>query len=133
MIIDIINIVKHESFDPYALLFYITYLLLLSVEYALGKKVILFGYISIYLLLLMRGFIKIIFMVLLSVFFIIFDSEVFINLGLYLKQNKNTIYSISNIFIFFSQDIFLWLIIDRFSPNYIPFAYIFKQISDFLI
>ena len=132
MIIDIINIVKHESFDPYALVFYIIYLLL-SVEYALGKKVILFGYISIYLLLLMRGFIKIIFMVLLSVFFIIFDSEVFINLGLYLKQNKNTIYSISNIFIFFSQDIFLWLIIDRFSPNYIPLAYIFKQISDFLI
>ena len=81
----------------------------------------------------MRGFIKIIFTVLLSVFFIIFDSEVFINLGLYLKQNKNTIYSISNIFIFFSQDIFLWLIIDRFSPNYIPLAYIFKQISDFLI
>ena len=133
LIIDIINIVKHESFDPYALVFYIIYLLLLSVEYALGKKVILFGYISIYLLLLMRGFIKIIFMVLLSVFFIIFDSEVFINLGLYLKQNKNTIYSISNIFIFFSQDIFLWLIIDRFSPNYIPLAYIFKQISDFLI
>ena len=132
MIIDIINIVKHESFDPYALVFYIIYLLL-SVEYALGKKVILFGYISIYLLLLMRGFIKIIFTVLLSVFFIIFDSEVFINLGLYLKQNKNTIYSISNIFIFFSQDIFLWLIIDRFSPNYIPLAYIFKQISDFLI
>ena len=97
LIIDIINIVKHESFDPYALVFYIIYLLLLSVEYALGKKVILFGYISIYLLLLMRGFIKIIFTVLLSVFFIIFDSEVFINLGLYLKQNKNTIYSISNI------------------------------------
>jgi len=133
LIIDIINIVKLESFDPYALVFYIIYLLLLSVEYALGKKVILFGYISIYLLLLMRGFIKIIFTVLLSVFFIIFDSEVFINLGLYLKQNKNTIYSISNIFIFFSQDIFLWLIIDRFSPNYIPLAYIFKQISDFLI
>ena len=107
MIIDIINIVKHESFDPYALVFYIIYLLL-SVEYALGKKVILFGYISIYLLLLMRGFIKIIFTVLLSVFFIIFDSEVFINLGLYLKQNKNTIYSISNIFIFFfSRYIFM--------------------------
>ena len=40
---------------------------------------------------------------------------------------------ISNIFIIFLKNLFLWIIIDRFSPNHFPLALILKEIIGFIL
>ena len=105
----------------------------LAVEYSLGKRVILSGYISIYLLLVIRGLIKIIFVIIFSLFMYILDIEnYFINIG-YCFKGIRLLYFILNIIIYFFENIFIWIIIDRFSPNHIPLAIIFNQIFNFII
>ena len=132
-IIDLINIIYNNSFDGYFLLFYSLSLIILSVEYAFSKKILLYGYISIYLLLVMRGFIKFILSIILSLIILLIKKEIFIDIGIFLKGTKNILFFFLNIFTYFFEVIFLWLIIDRFSPNYTPFALILKHISDYTI
>ena len=56
----------------------------------------------------------------------------FINIGYCLKGIR-LLYFILNIIIYFFENIFIWIIIDRFSPNHIPLAIIFNQIFNFII
>ena len=60
LIIDLIDVFYLKTFEGYIYLFYPFSLIFYSIEYALGKKAILYGYISIYLLILKRGIIKLI-------------------------------------------------------------------------
>ena len=106
--------------------------LFLTIEYSLGKKVILYGYISIYLLLVIRGLIKFIFVDIFSLFMYIYDKDNIKNTIVFL-QGTRFLYFLSVIISSFFENIFLWIIIDRFSPNHIPFAIILNQIATFIM
>ena len=133
LIFDIITINNDETIDGYIYLFYPLNYLSFAVEYCFGKKVILYGYISIYLLLVIRGLIKVIFVSIFSLFLYVFYEENFFKNVSYCLQGIRIFYFLLNIIIYFFESIFLWIIIDRFSPNHIPLAICIKQIVDFII
>ena len=133
LIFDIITINNDETIDGYIYLFYPLNYLSFAVEYCFGKKVILYGYISIYLLLVIRGLIKVIFVSIFSLFLYVFYEENFFKNVSYCLQGIRIFYFLLNIIIYFFESIFLWIIIDRFSPNHIPLATCIKQIVDFII
>ena len=133
LIFDIITINNDETIDGYIYLFYPLNYLSFAVEYSFGKKVILYGYISIYLLLVIRGLIKAIFVSIFSLFLYVFYEENFFKNVSYCLQGIRIFYFLLNIIIYFFESIFLWIIIDRFSPNHIPLAICIKQIVDFII
>ena len=133
LIFDIITINNDETIDGYVYLFYPLNYLSFAVEYSFGKKVILYGYISIYLLLVIRGLIKVIFVSIFSLFLYVFYEENFFKNVSYCLQGIRIFYFLLNIIIYFFESIFLWIIIDRFSPNHIPLAICIKQIVDFII
>ena len=133
LIFDIITINNDETIDGYVYLFYPLNYLSFAVEYCFGKKVILYGYISIYLLLVIRGLIKVIFVSIFSLFLYVFYEENFFKNVSYCLQGIRIFYFLLNIIIYFFESIFLWIIIDRFSPNHIPLAICIKQIVDFII
>ena len=62
--------------------------LFLTIEYSLGKKVILYGYISIYLLLVIRGLIKFIFVGIFSLFMYIYDKDNIKNTIVFLQGTR---------------------------------------------
>ena len=110
LILDLIYIIKLNLNEGFAYLFYPLNYLFLAVEYSLGKKVILYGYISIYLLLIMRGLIKIIFVGIFSLFMYIFYKEKYLeNISVCLQDIKVFLF-LSNIIVYFFENIFLWII-----------------------
>ena len=133
LIFDLITIINEKAIDGYIYLFLILNYLFLAVEYSLGKRVMLYGYISIYLLLVIRGLFKIIIGIIFSLFLYIFDKEKFFGNMSYCLEGIKLFYFLFNIIIYFFESIFLWIIIDRFSPNHIPLAILIKQIVDFII
>ena len=54
-------------------------------------------------------------------------KEVFIDIGYFFTESKYIWLMIGSIFSRFFLSIFLYLIIDRFSPNYYPIVLIFKE------
>ena len=48
-------------------------------------------------------------------------------------QDIKLLLFLSNIIIYFFDTIFLWILIDRFTPNYIPLAIIINGYIDFII
>ena len=133
LIFDLITIINEKAIDGYIYLFLILNYLFLAVEYSLGKRVMLYGYISIYLLLVIRGLFKIIIGIIFSLFLYIFDKEKFFGNMSYCLEGIKLFYFLFNIIIYFFESIFLWIIIDRFSPNHVPLAILIKQIVDFII
>ena len=93
---------------------------------------ILYGYISIYLLIVLRGLIKFIFVGIFSLFMWLFDKENIKNIIAFL-QGTGFLYILSIIILSFFKSIFLWVIIDKFSPNHIPLIMIFDEIVTFII
>ena len=133
LIFDLIIIFYYSKFDGYAYIFFSFSLFFLSVEYSLGKKVILYGFISIYFLFMMRGLIKLALTAILTVIYFYTNKTHLINLSIWLRSIDLILLNISNIIVTFFEGILLWIIIDRFSPNYIPLALIFKEISDYIV
>ena len=133
LIFDLIIIFYYSKFDGNAYLFFSFSLFFLSVEYSLGKKFILYGFISIYFLFMMRGLIKLALTAILTVIYFYTNKTHLINLSIWLRSIDLILLNISNIIVTFFEGIFLWIIIDRFSPNYIPLALIFKEISDYIV
>ena len=136
LVIDIINSIKGENrkqqFDPNTFYIYPLYIIFLSTELSYGKIVILEGFISVYLLMIIKGAIALVFVLIFSLIVYIANKEnnIFKGIG-YLISNFIWLV-IANIFSHFLENLFLWLIIDRFSPNYNPFAIIFQEV-DFCI
>ena len=95
-------------------------------EYAYGKKIFLHGFISIYLLLIIRGLIVLFFVLLFSLILFLADknNETFSKMGIFFTSVKYIFLMIANIFANFFSTLFLWLLIDRFSPNYFPLGLI---------
>ena len=82
LIFDLIIIFYYSKFDGNAYLFFSFSLFFLSVEYSLGKKVILYGFISIYFLFMMRGLIKLALTDILTVIYFYTNKTPLINLSI---------------------------------------------------
>ena len=79
LVIDIINSIKGENrkqqFDPNTFYIYPLYIIFLSTELSYGKIVILEGFISVYLLMIIKGAIALVFVLIFSLIVYIADKE----------------------------------------------------------
>ena len=133
LIIDIVNIFKFNLIDGNIYYFFALSIIFYCNEYALVKKIFLYGYISIYFFMLIKGAIVLIFVLIFSLIMFAAKKEVFIRIGFFLTHKKYILLIIARIFSTFFLSMFLWLIIDRFSPNYLPFSLIFNEIIYFIV
>jgi len=133
LILDIILSFEHELVDGKFYIFILASIIFYSIEYSYGKKLLLYGFISVYLLLLLRGVFKLVLVVLLSIFLVIFKRDVFSGIKYFITGPKYALLVVSNIVGKFFLSLFLWLIIDRFSPNYFPLALIFHETFFFIL
>jgi len=60
-------------------------------------------------------------------------KDIYPRIGFFLTNTKYILLIIAKIFTNFFVSLFTWLIIDRFSPNYFPFAIIFNEICYFIV
>ena len=131
LIIDIVySIPKNKlkpRFDPNLFYIYPLNIIFHSFELSFGKKVILEGFVSVYLLMIIKGSITLVFVIIFSLIILIAKKEIFSNMEIFFTKYIWLIFV--NIITHFLEDLFLWLIIDRFSPNYNPFAIIFQEVS----
>ena len=132
LVIDLCNFFLHESFEPHLFLLRSLHLLFYCLEYIYGKKVILYGYISIYLFMIIKGFIKLILFILLTIILLIVKKEYLEVIPFLLTHTKYIILIIVYIILYFFLSLFLWMIIDRFSPNHTPLILILEELVNFI-
>ena len=125
--IDILNISLKNSFDGKMYILYAFCIIFYFVEYTYIKKFLLYGYISIYILMIIKGLLFLFLVLLFSLIMFLAKKEVFIDIGYLFTESKYIWLMIGSIFVKFFLGLFLWLIIDRFSPNYYPIVLIFKE------
>jgi len=113
-------------FYPFNIIFY-------SIEFSLGKKIFLFGYISIYLLMIIKGLIVLILSLIFSLIILLADKNVFIRIGFFFRDKKYIGLIIAKIFSSFFSSLLTWLIIERFSPNYFPLSLLMYEFSFFIV
>ena len=130
--LDLVDILIFKNPKWHIYLFYPIYLIFFCLEYVYGKRVILFGYISIYISIIIKGVIKFIFVIVFSLFVFIFDKEILLNFFLYFKDTKRILLIIAKIITNFFTELSMWIIIDRFSPNYTPLIIIGDEICNFI-
>ena len=133
LIIDIINIVKLHSFDGKTYYFYAINIISYSIEYSLVKKILLYGFISIYSFMIIKGLFLLILVLLFSLIMFLTKKDILSRIGFFLTNKKFIWLIIAKIFPNFFVSLSTWLIIDRFSPNYFPFALIFNEICFFIM
>lgn len=143
--IDIINIINTDDKDKGStgmVIFYIIKKILSIVFYAvedvIGKKLLMEEFISIYTLLLYRAIFGTIFMIIFSIPFIFVKvtdtsnpnnpvAEIIFNRILKLFEDLNAyriiLFTITNLF----YNIFIWLIIDKFSPSHYSISIILES------
>ena len=63
----------------------------------------------------------------------VFNKENFLENIIFCLQDIKLILFLSNIIIYLFDTVFLWILTDRFTPNYIPLAIIINGIIDFII
>ena len=129
--LDLIDILKYKTPKGYMYLIYPLYLIFFCLEYVYGKKAILYGYISMYILIIIKGIIKLIIVIVFSVFVLIFGYNIFSIISLYFKETSKILLIVGKIITHFFSVISLWIIIDRFSPNYTPLIIIGEEICNF--
>ena len=83
--------------------------------------------------MIIKGLLLFFFVALFSVIIFFTKREDFIRIGFFLTHTKYILLIIAKIFSNFFVNLFIWLIIDRFSPNYFPFALIFNEICYFIV
>ena len=76
--IDLEDILKFEIFEGFTYIFFPFQLIFYCLKAVYGKKVILYGYISIYILIIMKGAFKLIFVIVFSLIVLIVDKKIFI-------------------------------------------------------
>ena len=133
LIIDIINAVKFIENDIKSYFFWAFNIIFYSIEYSYAKKILLNGFISVYLLMIIKGCILFILVLLFSLIMLLTKKDIYPRIGFFLTNTKYILLIIAKIFTNFFVSLFTWLIIDRFSPNYFPFAIIFNEICYFIV
>ena len=125
--IDLVNILKFNSFDGKSYYFYAFNILFYSIEYSYVKKILLCGFLSIYLFMLIKGCIVLILVLVFSLILFLTKKDIIPRFGFFLTHRKFILLIIAKIFSNFFLNLFLWIIIDRYSPNYYPFVLFFAQ------
>ena len=97
LILDIILSFEHELVDGKFYIFILASIIFYSIEYSYGKKLLLYGFTSVYLLLLLRGVFKLVLVVLLSIFLVIFKRDVFSGIKYFITGPKYALLVVSNI------------------------------------
>jgi len=134
LIIDIFNFKRAEySWDGKVYIFYLFNIISYSFEFSLGKKIVLYGFISIYLLIFIRGSVELILSLLFSLILYLSKKDVFIKMGFFFSYKDYIGLMIAKIFSGFFSTLFVWLILDRFSPNYFPLSLILYEFISFII
>ena len=133
LIIDLINIIKNGEFEGITYCFYGLNIISYSFEYSLGKKIILYGFISVYSLIVLKGLIVFIIIIIFSIIFFSVKKDTGIVIISLLKNPQYIPFVIGKIFTYFFANLFSWLIVDRFSPNYLPFAFLTTEFGYFLV
>ena len=134
LIIDIYNCFKNAASKIWRIyFFYLFNIIFYSIEYSLGKKIILYGFISIYLFMVIKGFVVLILSLLFSLIILFVNKDIFIRIGFFLGDKKYIGLLIAKIFSSFFANLFTWLIIDRFSPNYFPLSLLMYEVCDFIV
>ena len=134
LIIDLCNyfLVK-DSFERKMFILFPLYLLFYCLESIYGKKVILYGYISIYLLIVIKGVIKLILLILLSIILVIVNRDYFEAIPFFFTHTKYILLVISYVILHFFFKLFFWIIIDKFSPNHTPLILLIEELFNFII
>ena len=132
LIFDLLDIFVSKKIQGKIYIIYPFYIISYCLEYVYGKKVIILGYMSIYLIIIYKGVIKIILVAIFSSIVLIVKIDVFIDLGQYFSETKFILLIIAKVIANFFNDLFFWLIIDRFSPNYTPLILLVEEVCNFV-
>ena len=114
---------------------YDIYLSFIAIENAYGKKAMIYGYISPFSLLILKGVYKIILM---SIFLIIFIpimvtiEDNFLADIKYFDSNKLFLIVVY-FFSYFLKNLFNWILIDRFSPSHLALSLILENLSYLIV
>ena len=132
LIFDLLDIFVSQKIQGKIYIIYPFYIISYCLGYVYGKKVIILGYMSIYLIIIYKGVIKIILVAIFSSIVLIVKIDVFIDLGQYFSETKFILLIIAKVIANFFNDLFFWLIIDRFSPNYTPLILLVEEVCNFV-
>jgi hypothetical protein len=61
-------------------------IIFLSIELSYGKTIILEGFISVYLLMIIKGAVVLVFVIIFSLIVLIVDKSIFTNIGFFFKN-----------------------------------------------
>ena len=132
LIFDLLDIFVSKKIQGKIYIIYPFYIISYCLGYVYGKKAIILGYMSIYLIIIYKGVIKIILVAIFSSIVLIVKIDVFIDLGQYFSETKFILLIIAKVIANFFNDLFFWLIIDRFSPNYTPLILLVEEVCNFV-
>ena len=130
--LDLVDILKFTIVKGFIYIFYPFLLIFYCLKSVYGKKIILYGYISIYILIIMKGAIKLVFVVVFSLITLMIDNKIFKIFGIYFSELKYIFLIIAKIIINFFIELSLWITLDRFSPNHTPIIIIGEEICNFV-
>ena len=136
LIIDIVKLstqTKENSYDGKIFIFYLFNLIFYSIEYSIGKRILLYGFISIYLLIIINGVVVLILNLLFSLITYLVNKKIFSVIGAFFTNKEFILLMVAKIFSSFFASLFTWLIIDKFSPNYLPIAFLCYDLCSFIL
>ena len=81
----------------------------------------------------MNGVIKLIFNIIFSLILLKVNHKIITTTGYYFREPKYILLLIGKIIANFFYNLFLWVIVDKLSPNYTPLAIIGEEICNFVI
>jgi len=132
LIFDLLDIFLFKKIEGRMYIVYPFHIIFYCLTYVYGKNVILFGYSSVYLIIILKGVIKFFLNILFSLIIGLVNREIILALGVYFSKPLYIFLIISKIISSFFSDLFFWLIIDRFSPNYTPLILLVEEICNFV-
>ena len=130
---DLLNIFYYDSADGKPYIISAVFKAFEILEYSYGKKLLLYGFVSPYYLLIMKGFYEIFMLLIFSIIVLIVDKNIFVEMAEFFIDIKSIILLISKMIVYFFKELFLWLIMDRFSPNHFSLALILEEIFYFIL
>ncbi len=133
LIIDLCNYFLKNSCEPQLFILFPCYLVFYCLEYIYCKKAILYGYISVYLLMIIKGVIKLILLILLTIILFLVKKDFFDAIPFLFSYTKNIILLLLYIICDFFMNLSLFIIIDRFSPNHTSFILLLEELINFII
>ena len=144
-ILDIIKIKKNEETDTLLVLLYIFFktlnILFYSFENVYGKKALTTEFLSVYSLLFHKGMYEFFIVIVLSIPLIFVKvkgiepeekSIIFSRFGTLFSDMKSLLGVISLLIINYFYNIFVWIIINQFSPSHLAMANIFESFGNSL-